>query len=149
MWAATFDFWWIERSAAQYVKWRPRRKHRATERAIHLCHHGWVKTDAKEVRRGAWSPPPSTEEYQINQDRENQRGEGYEQVQLDAFDSPLRPKRGRRAVATPVVGNGEGVAAGHTRFERHLDQATAANATSLAASRKKLYTDELSLQASG
>jgi hypothetical protein len=39
-------------------------------------------------------------------------------------------------MATPVVGDGEGVAAGHTGIERHLDQSYSRYVTYLAVSQK-------------
>jgi hypothetical protein len=75
-------------------------------------------------------------EYIVDHDAENQRGGGHEQVKHYILDASLGPNGGRRAMATPVVGDGEGVAAGHTRIERHLSQGYSRYVTYLAVSRE-------------
>jgi len=81
-------------------------------------------------------PPSSTEQYIVDQDTENQDGERHQQVKMYAFGASSRRGAGRGAMATPVVGNGESVAARHTRIERHLDQGYSRYVTYLEVSRK-------------
>jgi len=63
----------------------------------------------------------------IDDEGDSKDGEGGEPVERHSFDGSRRRRVSGRTVTTSMIRNGESVTARHTRFERHLKNATAVN----------------------